>query len=1401
MATFFTFYSFKGGVGRSMAMANVADILARRGLRVLAIDFDLEAPGLERYFQVEKTAALANLGLIDLLQSFKKSLSGAAPMDDAAEFRDLHRFIFPVYQRPLPNGGELHLMTAGQRESASQYRQYALAVRTFDWQDFYFNWEGEAFFEWLRTDLAQAVGSRPPYDVVLVDSRTGVTEMGGVCAYQLSDVIVMLCAANHQNVEGTRAVAQDFRSDTVRALRRGRPLEMVVVPARIEQRDERLLEAFFARFNSFFMDDEPAAFCAAGLSFRDLMIPYQPEYAFEEVVVSDPERRQARRDIGGAFELLANALTLLAGTAADERLGAQREVALAAVQAALAQAATEPTPGAAAAAGEPGEAPTFADLPGDADAAPAPGAAPTSAAATGSTPEFLNLELGLERSLRRVPPIKFKAPAEATTQFDPTRRFAGYDVFLSFGEVDHEAAAQLGTALGAAGYTVFLDTSALTGGEQMAESIAQALHHSRHLLVCSGRRGVAPWQKREIELARSSNQPIRLVPILLVGAEQDIFSLALRGVADLQAIDLRRWPAETAAFQHLVQLLREGNSVRRDDEAAAAKAVNPYAGLDTYDEGRVHLLDLPKAALAELRARLAAGGLAVLMGPSGVGKGSLVTALVAELRQAAGAEGRTLEVLRLDLSDAAAWPHLHLPRPDGQLLVLENLDRQAPGLRAAGAQSLWPAGLAECVAQASATRPLLLVGNDLPLLSWRVPPSPDAALWARLQALTLTLQAPDAAAIRRAIESPTTRSGFAFEPGLLDRVVQDAGTGPGALALGQMVLAQLWPQAARGFLTNAAYDACGGIADLNAAHVDARLAELPANLVTAAHALLLRLAVAADDGSIGWQTTVWEPMRSQGTLAQAGAEALLWLLKARVVVAWRAGPEQLCLSLLRPLASGSFGRLAMVLQSEHGRLVKRRRLMASLGIWRTRQEASDALLAGFRLEEARSLLQDWPGHLSEDEQRFIVRSGRQTVLARRARGAMLAGVGVAMLAATAVGAWNWVQNQRIAAASTQLDEANAAIKVTINQNAGASKAYELDASLFKDLRIYTQYKDARDKDVVNALASALRAYGLRVEPTELVPARATTCGEVRYFVATDAERAAKLQEATGRLLQGLGIEFSPALMDLSLRTELAKTGAGTLELWLPPMRTLGNPATLAQNNPKDTAELRPVPGACATVGSAPETVKALAQKLGQPFIEVFKNDLPRQTLWIDGFQMYRFEVTNEQFARYQAACQAGPACPGQWTARGKPREPARFLSWAQADAYCRWAGARLPTEFEWEKAARGTSGLIWPWGDTSDPSRYQGKETSGGKLLAEVGRFPSGDSPYGVSDMAGNLWELTASTWPDGSHVMKGGSYLNLPMYVRPALRWATNEETRGADYFGFRCAVDLPLPRGQAKS
>ncbi len=301
-----TFYSYKGGVGRSMAMANVADILARRGARVLMIDFDLEAPGLEQYFQIHQPSARRHLGLLDLLLEFKHAMSVGSGEAASADFRDVRRFILPVYER-LPGDGCLDLLPAGEREDPAQLERYALNVRSFDWQDFYFNWEGELFFEWLR---GQLVPER--YDLVLVDSRTGVTEMGGICAYQLGDVIVMMCAANHQNVRGTQNVAADFLSPQVLALRQNRPPQIVVVPARIEQRRQELLDEFMARFEATFGDRVPEALRARGMGFADLLVPYEPQYAFDERILADPANVAQRERIATAFHRLADAMTYLA---------------------------------------------------------------------------------------------------------------------------------------------------------------------------------------------------------------------------------------------------------------------------------------------------------------------------------------------------------------------------------------------------------------------------------------------------------------------------------------------------------------------------------------------------------------------------------------------------------------------------------------------------------------------------------------------------------------------------------------------------------------------------------------------------------------------------------------------------------------------------------------------------------------------------------------------------------------------------------------------------------------------------------------------------------------------------------------------------------------------------------
>jgi hypothetical protein len=121
-----------------MALANVGDILARRGLRVLMIDFDLEAPGLEQYFQVDQRQIRTSLGLFDLILRYKAAMSvPSAGEERDQELRHLQkRFITQIYPR-RDGGGQLDLMTAGRRGDDEQLAQYALNLRQFDWQDFF----------------------------------------------------------------------------------------------------------------------------------------------------------------------------------------------------------------------------------------------------------------------------------------------------------------------------------------------------------------------------------------------------------------------------------------------------------------------------------------------------------------------------------------------------------------------------------------------------------------------------------------------------------------------------------------------------------------------------------------------------------------------------------------------------------------------------------------------------------------------------------------------------------------------------------------------------------------------------------------------------------------------------------------------------------------------------------------------------------------------------------------------------------------------------------------------------------------------------------------------------------------------------------------------------------------
>ena len=324
MGQIVTFYSYKGGTGRTMAMANVGWILASAGHRVLMVDWDLEAPGLHRYLHpfLHDKELVSSAGVIDIVMDF--AVQATTPASTAAEHDpDWHLPLADILRYAISinwqfDSGQLDFLPAGQQSPA-----YAARVNSFNWDNFYERLGGGTFLEALRESM------RREYDYVLIDSRTGVSDTSGICTVQMPDQIVVCFTLNRQSIEGAAAVTRSLVDARAKAGRTG--TRVFPVPTRVEKAEKERLDAARAaarqRFDEFLQHVPQPQRTAY---WDEIEIAYQPYYAYEEVLAtfggSPPEFGTVLHSMQQIATRLTGAPTLSwTMPPADKRLGVLEE--------------------------------------------------------------------------------------------------------------------------------------------------------------------------------------------------------------------------------------------------------------------------------------------------------------------------------------------------------------------------------------------------------------------------------------------------------------------------------------------------------------------------------------------------------------------------------------------------------------------------------------------------------------------------------------------------------------------------------------------------------------------------------------------------------------------------------------------------------------------------------------------------------------------------------------------------------------------------------------------------------------------------------------------------------------------------------------------------------------------
>ena len=709
--------------------------------------------------------------------------------------------------------------------------------------------------------------------------------------------------------------------------------------------------------------------------------------------------------------------------------------------------------------------------------------------------------------------------------------------------------------------------------------------------------------------------------------------------------------------------------------------------------------------------------------------------------------------------------------------------------------------------------------------------------------------------LREAILLPAEAVGLELEKDLIQALVDDALQAPGALPLLQHALVELFHYRDDNLLNMAAYEKVGGIKGALAHRADAILDSMSMAERHVVRRILMRL-VQLGEGTADTRrrATFNEVVPRDSDLDEV--ETIIQLLsEANMIVTSRSlETDEVVIDVSHEALISEWPRFKSWLDWDRQGLRIRQQLAQAARDWADRDRDPDSLFRGARLLEIEEWVLDNPGEINQLEEEFLETStderdreiaekeaqrlreleaahklaeeakARQQIEAKRVeeqiaaaarlqrRAVWVASVGGLAVLLALVAGWFGISSVRSAnaARAAQMEAERQAILAGQNENLAATREAEAAANAaLADANAATA--KAHQDHAEEASTAAIEEQKIALSAQATAKAEATNAFEARATLAVNLEELLALRE---------GAQETPTATPTASPTDASTAAGGPAA---PPTATATPTATptpnqtataafaevqqqLAEIRAAQTAEAQRdqdmvnVPAGPFLMGTDPDVVSPFGINP-----EAIGDEMPQRTVFLPQFLIDKTEVTN---ADYDQCVEAGRCAPqgGQSNYNDQPDLPVIWVSWQSAQNYCEWVGKRLPTEAEWEKAARGDEGSLWPWGN--DPENWANMAEVSPNSPVAVGSFPEGGSPYGALDMSGNVNEWVADWYsptyyqdgldsaPQGPSetessgqlkVIRGGSFRTSRLEARAADRNAI--ALSPAFDVGFRCA------------